>query len=155
MLMSSVCQRLPCLLHAPLRWRMLLTLAVAYANVYPHYWSSLMWSVSKKQTVAGTLSLKIKCNHCLFCCSVAETESWHLCWFLQPTTEQFSCLALSDDIAKHCYLTTGHTELHLGDESPPLEYLRGEWGVFSRRGGQPMKISLVVTWPKELNLNSL
>ena len=25
------------------------------------------------QTVAGTLSLKMKCNHCLFC-SVAETE---------------------------------------------------------------------------------
>ena len=28
------------------------------------------------------------------------------------------CLALSDDIAKHCYLTVGHTELHLGDELP-------------------------------------
>ena len=32
MLISSVCQRLPCLLHGPLR--MLLTLAVACANVY-------------------------------------------------------------------------------------------------------------------------
>ena len=34
MLMSSVCQRLPCLLHAPLRERMPFTLVVACANVY-------------------------------------------------------------------------------------------------------------------------
>ena len=32
--MSSVCHSLPCLLHAPLRERMLLTLVVACANVY-------------------------------------------------------------------------------------------------------------------------
>ena len=46
----------------------------------------------------------MKHNDCLFCCS------GHLCWFIQPTTEQFACLALNDDIAKHCYLTAGHTE---------------------------------------------
>ena len=34
MLMSSICQHLPYLLHAPLRERMLLTLALACANVY-------------------------------------------------------------------------------------------------------------------------
>ena len=34
MLISSVCQHLPCLLHAPLRERKLLALAVVYANVY-------------------------------------------------------------------------------------------------------------------------
>ena len=32
--MSSICQHLPCLLHAPLRETMLLTLAVACANLY-------------------------------------------------------------------------------------------------------------------------
>ena len=30
------------------------------------------------------------------------------------------CLALSDDIVKHCCLTAGHTELHFGDEHSPL-----------------------------------
>ena len=74
-------------------------------------------------TIAGTLSLKMKCNHCVFCCSVAGTEYRHLRWFLQPTTEQFPCLAPSDSIVKHCYLTAEHTQLHLGDECPPLGYL--------------------------------
>ena len=52
----------------------------------------------------------MKCNHCLFCCSVAGTEYRHWCWFLQPTTELFACPTLSDDIVIHCCLTAGHTE---------------------------------------------
>ena len=63
----------------------------------PCYWSSPMWSL---------------------CFSVAGTEYKHWCWFLQSTTEQFTCLTLSDNIAKHCYLTAGHTELHLRDGAP-------------------------------------
>ena len=47
----------------------------------------------------------MKHNHCVFCCSVAGTEYRHLCWLLQPTTVQFVCLALSNGIVKHCYLT--------------------------------------------------
>ena len=58
---------------------------------------------------------------------------------LQPTTELFACLALSDNIVKHCCLTAGHTELHLGDEHPPLAYL------LSVRRDLQMKISLFVT----------
>ena len=69
-------------------------------------------------TAAGTLSLKMKRNHCLFCCSVAGTEYRHWCWFLQPTTEQFVCLTLSDDIENYCYLTAGHIEIHLGMSTP-------------------------------------
>ena len=59
----------------------------------------------------------MKRNHCRFCCSVAGTEYRHWCWFIQPTTELFACLALSDNIVKLCCLTAGHTELHLGDEA--------------------------------------
>ena len=88
----------------------------------------------------GTLSLKIKRNHYLFCCSVAGTEYRHWRWFLQTTTEQFVCLALSNDIAKHCYLTAGHIELHLREEHPPLGYF-----LSSHRGGLPMKITPFVT----------
>ena len=105
-------------------------------------------------TSASRLSIKMKRSHCLFCCSVAGTEYRHLCWILQPTAEQFACLTLSDDIGKHCYLTAGHTELHLGEHPPSLGYLRGERGVFSR-GGLPMNISPFVTKQWELNLNSL
>ena len=106
------------------------------------YWPSLLKQSDVKWlahtykltwTAAGTLSLKMKSNHCLFCCSVAGTEYRHWCWFLQPTTELFACLALSDDIVKHCCLTAGHTELHLRDERPPLRYL-----LSLRRGGRPM-----------------
>ena len=48
----------------------------------------LAYTHKLRWTAAGTLSLKMKCNHCLFCCSVAGTEYRHLCWFTQPTTEQ-------------------------------------------------------------------
>ena len=83
-------------------------------------------------SVAGMLSLKMKGNHCLFCCSVAGTEYRHLCWFIQPTTEQFACLALRHVIAKHCYLTAGDTDLHLGDGCPKYHqyhqyYLLWKW----------------------------
>ena len=91
------------------------------------------------RTAAGTLTLKMKCNHCRFCCSVAGTEYRHWCWFIQPTTEQFACLALSDDIAKHCSLTTGHTVLHLRGECRP-GYL-----LSLRRGGLSMKMTPFVT----------
>ena len=73
------------------------------------YWPSLLKQSDVKwlahidkltQTAAGTLSLKMKRSHCLFCCPVAGTKYRHWCWFLQPTTEEFACLALSDDIAK-------------------------------------------------------
>ena len=109
------------------------------------YWPSLLKQSDVKLLantfkltgrVAGTLSLKMKHNHCLLCCSVAGRECRHLCWFIQPTTEQFACLALSDDIAKHCYLTAGHIELHLGDWCLPLGHL-----LSSHRGGRPMNIS--------------
>ena len=85
------------------------------------YWPSLLKQFDVKwlahtnkvtRTVAGTLSF------CLFCSSVARTEYRHLCWFIQPTTEQFACLALSDNIAKHCYLTATHTKLHFEDKRP-------------------------------------
>ena len=85
------------------------------------------------QTAAGTLSLKMKHNYCLFCCYVAGTEYRHWYWFIQPTTELLVCLILGDDSAKHCYLTAGHTELHLVDERPPLRYL-----LSPCRGGRPM-----------------
>ena len=130
MLMTSVWQRLPCLLHASCNASFVPTLvteAVRYEVVSTH-------TYKLAQTAASTLSLKMKHNHCLFCSSAAVTEYRHWCWFLQSTTEQFACLALSDDFAKHCYLTAGHTELHLGDGRPPLGYLRGEGGsVFTQR----------------------
>ena len=75
------------------------------------YWPSLLKQSDVKwlahtykltRTTAGMLSLKMKCNHCLFCCSVAGTEYRHWCWFLQPTMEQCACLT-----RKHCYLTAG------------------------------------------------
>ena len=44
-----------------------------------------------------------------------------------------ACLALSDNIAKRCCLSAGHTELHLGDERTPLLYL-----LSPRSGGWPM-----------------
>ena len=106
------------------------------------YWPSLLKQSDVKwlahtykltRTAAGTLSLKMKHNRCLFCSSVAGTEYRHWCWFLQPTTEQFGCLTLNYDIAKHCYRTAGCTELHLGDERPPLGYLLSG-------GGWPMNI---------------
>ena len=59
------------------------------------YWPSLLKQSDVKclahthkltRTAAGTLSLKMKRNHCLFCCSVAGIEYRHWCWFLQPTT---------------------------------------------------------------------
>ena len=83
---------------------------------------------------------KIKRNHCHFSCSVAGTEQRHWCWFFQPTTEQFACLVLSGDIAKHCCLTAGHTKLHLGDERPPLGYL-----LSLHRGGVSMKMTSSIT----------
>ena len=85
--------------------------------------------------LAHTHKLRQNCSqhHCLFCCSVAGTEYRHSCCCLQPTTEQFACLTLSDDIVKHCCLTAGHTELHLGDERPPLRYL-----LSLHREGRPM-----------------
>ena len=89
------------------------------------------------RTAAGMLSLKMKLNHCLFCCSVAGTEYRHW-WFLQPTTEQFTCLSPSDVIAKHCYLTAGQAELHLGDGCPPL--------LSPRRGGRHVE----VVWRQEV-----
>ena len=60
------------------------------------YWPSLLKQSDVKwlahidkltRTAAGTLSLKMKRSHCLFCCPVAGTEYRHWCWFLQPTTE--------------------------------------------------------------------
>ena len=113
------------------------------------YWLSLLKQSNVKWlahtykliwTAASTLLLKMKRNYCLFCSSVAGTEYRQLCWFIQPTTKQFACLALSNDIAKHCYLTAAHTELHLGDECPPLGYL-----LSPHRGGRPMKITPVIT----------
>ena len=77
-------------------------------------------------SVADTLLLKMKCNHCLFCCSVAGTEYRPLCWFIQLATNHFACLTLSDDTVKHCYFTAGHTERHLGDERPIISCHRGE-----------------------------
>ena len=70
------------------------------------YWPSLLKQSNVKWlahthkltwTAAGMLLLKIKRNHCLFCCSVAGTEYRHWCRFLQPTTEQFVCLS-----QRHC-----------------------------------------------------
>ena len=96
------------------------------------YWPSLLKQSDVKWlahtytltwTTASMLSLKMKRNHCLFYCSVAGTEYRHFCWFLQPTTELSACLALSDNIAKHCYLTAGHTKLYLWDERSLLGYL--------------------------------
>ena len=50
---------------------------------------------------------------------------------------------LQSSLMSHTYKRNpGHTELHLGDERPPFGYLWGEGGLFSRRGGQPMKISV-------------
>ena len=139
--MTSVCQRLPCLLHASCYASFVPTLvteAVRYEVVSTH-------TYKLAQTAASTLSLKMKHNHCLFCSSAAVTEYRHWSWFLQSTTEQFACLALSDDFAKHCYLTAGHTELHLGDGRPPLGYLRGEGGVFSRRVGRAVSCRYVTS----------
>ena len=107
------------------------------------YWPSLLWLTYTHKftwTTAGTLSLKVKRNHCVYCFSLAGTEYRHWCWFIQPTTEQFACLALSDDVSKHCCLTAGHTELHLGDERPPLRYL-----LSPHRGGQPVIMTPFVT----------
>ena len=98
---------------------------------------------------------KIKCNHhCLFCSSVAGTEYRHWCWFLQPTTEQFGCLTLSEDVAKHCYLTAGHTELHLGDDIP-LRYLTQRTSAYEN-----LSFRYVTTWAesdhmKPLNLETM
>ena len=52
--------------------------------------------------------------------------SWDRLWALMliyTTNNRAICVSLSDDIVKHCYLTAGHTELHLGDEHPTLGYL--------------------------------
>ena len=54
--------------------------------------------------VAGTMSSKIKLIHCLLWSSGAGTAYKHLCWFLQPTTEQFSCLVRTDAITIHRYI---------------------------------------------------
>ena len=93
---------------------------------------------------------RLSARNCVFitgrvsiCWSHLQTEYKHLCWFLQPTTEQFACLTLSDDVEKH--YTAGHTELNHGDERHPLRCLRGEGGVFSCRGGWPMNISTFIT----------
>ena len=60
------------------------------------YWPSLLKQSDVKWlahtykvtgSIAGTLSLKMKCNHFLFCCSVAGIEYRHLCWFAVRTTE--------------------------------------------------------------------
>ena len=96
------------------------------------YWPSLLnhsdmkWLAHTHKltgSIAGMLLLKMKRNHCLFCCSVTGTQYRNLCWFLKSTTDQYECLTLSENIAKHCYLTAGHTELHLGDGRPHLRYL--------------------------------
>ena len=47
-------------------------------------------------TIASILPLKMKHNHCLLSSSVVGTEYRHLCWFIQPTTEQFLYLSLRD-----------------------------------------------------------
>ena len=132
-----------------------LTLAVACANVYggriavarreavvqPYQFDPELDPEGEAPEEVQTLRLQQDVSEwcvcimlCVFCCSVTETEYRHLRWFLQPATEQYACLALGNDIAKHCYFTAGHTELHFGDEHPPLGYL-----LSSRRGGRPVK----------------
>ena len=78
--------------------------------------------------VAGTFLLKMKRNHCLFFCSVAGTEYRHLCWFIQPTTEQFACLALSNNTAKSGRASTAlSVSLSVNHMNYLYLYLYSEW----------------------------
>ena len=77
-------------------------------------WCEDVCTHKQANTKLAHCHLKMKHSHHLFWCSVAGTEYRHLCWFIQPTTE----LTLSDDIAKHCYRTTGHTEPRLRNGRP-------------------------------------
>ena len=87
------------------------------SELCPHP-EAVQWEVVSTHIQTNTNCSWHVVNHFFFCFSVAGTEYRHLCWFLQPTTEQFARLTLSGNIAKHCCLTTGHTELHLWDELP-------------------------------------
>ena len=106
------------------------------------YWPSLLKQSDVKWlahtykltgSVAGTLTLKIKCNHCLFCSSVAGPEYRHLCWFVQPTTKQF----LSSSERRLCKtLLACSLDTPNRDGRPTLRYL-----LSLCRGGRPMNIS--------------
>ena len=61
--------------------------------------------------------------------------------------QQSNCVSSS---AKRCCLSAGHTELHLGDELPPLWYL-----LSPRSGGRLMLMTPSIKQRKEQNLNSL
>ena len=50
-------------------------------------------------SVAGMLLLKIKQNHCLFCCSVAGMEYMHWCWFF---TANNKAIYMSNSERRHC-----------------------------------------------------
>ena len=78
----------------------------------------------------------MKHSHCLFCCSVAGTEYRHLHWFLQPTTESFTSLALSETLLSHCW--THWTSPRRW--TPPLRYL-----LSPLRGGRPVIMTPLVT----------
>lgn len=72
-------------------------------------WSDVLVSTNRLTgSVAGTLSLKMKCNHFPFCWSGAGIEYRNSCWILQPTTNQFAFLSPTNDIVKHCYFTAEH-----------------------------------------------
>ena len=102
------------------------------------YWSSLLkWSDVKwlahtynlTRTAASMLLIKMKCNQCLFCSSVAGAEYRHWCWFL--------CVSSSE--RRHCktllvYRWTLQTSTR--GWTPPLGHLQS-----SRRGSYKKRVT--------------